>query len=129
MKKTLREWLIFLVLLLDEAAAAGLVLLVLWLLKVRIPLAGWIALAVVVGIIAFIFQRLVIPSFYLRRVTGREGMVGLRGEVVEPLAPEGLVRVKGECWKARSFNGNIPAGKKVEVTGVDGLVLKVKPKD
>lgn len=128
MKRALKDWLIFLVLLLDEVAAVVLVLLVLWFLKVKIPLSATIALALVVGGIAFIFHQFVIPSFRRKKVTGAEGMIGLKGEVIEALNPVGVVRVKGEYWKAESPDGNVPVGKMVEIAGLNGLVLKVKYK-
>jgi membrane-bound serine protease (ClpP class) len=67
---------------------------------------------------------------FLRRyrvTTGAEGLVGERGEVVEATAPLGLVRVRGELWKARSGEPLDP-GRMVQVTGVDGLTLEIKPR-
>lgn len=44
--------------------------------------------------------------------TGKEEMIGLIGTVVEELNPEGMIKVRGELWKARSkFNGKIEKGK------------------
>jgi membrane protein implicated in regulation of membrane protease activity len=127
-KRTIKDWLIFFALLADEAAAIGLVLLVLWFFRITLPLWTAIVLALALGGVAFIFQRSVVPSFRRRRVTGAEGMVGMNGEVIEPLRPVGLVKVKGEYWEARAENGDVPIGETVEVTGVDGLMLKVKLK-
>ncbi len=56
--------------------------------------------------------------------SGVEGLVGEKGIVKKPLDPEGLVFVHGELWRAISGE-NIEADEKVEVTGIDGLVLKV----
>jgi membrane-bound serine protease (ClpP class) len=55
-------------------------------------------------------------------------MVGLAGEVIEPLTPNGTVRIKGEYWKAKSISGDIPAGAHVEVLGLKDLVLEVRHK-
>lgn len=129
MKRTLKDWLIFLVLLLDEAVAVGLALLVLWAFDISIPIWTAVVLALALGGIAFVFHRSVIPSFHRKRVAGAEGMVGLKGQVIEPLQPLGVVRVEGEYWKAESENGDVPAGRTVEVSGVKGLVLKVKQTD
>lgn len=66
---------------------------------------------------------------FLRRyrvTTGAEGMVGERGEVIEPLDPAGIVRVHGEIWSARSERG-ADRGEAVTVAGVDGLTLVVEP--
>jgi membrane-bound serine protease (ClpP class) len=128
-KRTLKDWLIFFGLLADEAAAAGLVLLVLWAFDISIPIWIAVVLALALGGIAFVFHRSVIPSFHRKRVTGAEAMVGLSGEVIEPLQPVGVVRVKGEYWKAESENGEVPAGKTVEVSSVKGLVLRVRRRE
>jgi membrane-bound serine protease (ClpP class) len=62
-----------------------------------------------------------------RRVTtGTQGMVGLTAVVVERLAPGGRVRLRGEYWNAVSGTPLEP-GTEVEITGVDGLLLRVRP--
>ena len=129
MKETVKDWLLVLVLLLDEAAAVVLVLLVLWFFRIRIPL--WIAIvgALLLGAIDFIIPKVVIPSFHARKVTGSEGMIGLEGEVIEPLAPVGVVRVEGELWKAKSVAGDVPAGETVEIIKLNKLALEVKRKE
>lgn len=129
MKRTLKDWLIFFGLLADEAVAVGLVLLVLWAFDISIPIWTVVVLALALGGVAFVFHRSVVPSFHRRRVAGAEGMVGLSGEVIEPLQPVGVVRVKGEYWKAESENGEVPAGKTVEVSSVKGLVLRVRRRE
>ena len=129
MRRTLKDWLIFFGLLADEAVAVGLVLLVLWAFDISISIWTAVVLVLALGGIAFVFHRSVIPSFHRKRVTGAEGMVGLSGEVIEPLQPVGVVRVKGEYWKAESENGEVPAGKTVEVSSVKGLVLRVRRRE
>lgn len=58
--------------------------------------------------------------------TGREEMLGLKGKVIRTLEPEGMIRIRGELWRAKSKNGErIPAGEEVEVVGVEGLTLIV----
>lgn len=62
-----------------------------------------------------------------RVVSTQRGLVGLVGEARGELTPEGLVFVKGTLWRGRSADGPIPAGTKVRVRGVDGLILRVEP--
>jgi len=58
--------------------------------------------------------------------TGKEEMIGLIGEVVEPLSPEGMIRARGELWRARSKDGkSIGIGEKVRIVGMEGLKLIV----
>lgn len=59
--------------------------------------------------------------------TGREGLVGATGIVLERLAPEGVVRIGDELWKARS-DVALETGTEVEIMGVDRLTLRVRPR-
>jgi membrane-bound serine protease (ClpP class) len=62
-----------------------------------------------------------------RIASTQQGLVGLVGETRGELDPEGAVHVKGTLWRGRSVDEAIPAGTKVRVRGVDGLVLRVEP--
>ena len=124
----LKPWLIVGVALLDDAAALALVLLALWYFNVDIPLWAMVLIGLGAGTFIFILHRAVVPSLRRRKVTGAEGMVGLTGEVTEPLKPAGTVMVGGEYWQAKSIAGDIDRGEEVEITGIDGLSLEVKRK-
>ena len=111
--------------LLEEAA---LVVIVLWGLPelgINIPLAGLIVLMVVWGVTSVIIYRLGSRALRRRTVAGLPVMVGTEGEVVSALAPKGLVRIKGELWKAMSSGVDIDAGEDVVVVEQDGLRLIV----
>lgn len=58
--------------------------------------------------------------------TGTEAMIGERGTVVAPIAPdhEGKVFVHGEYWNATATEP-VPAGTPVRVDAVDGLRVRV----
>ena len=127
-RRTIADWGKVLVLLLDEAAVLAVVILVLHFLGVRIPLPITITIAIIVGIFVFIIHIAVIPSFHKKQVTGREGMVGAQGRVVEPLTPVGTITVKGEYWRAKSLDDNIEVDEDVEIVGLEGLMLRVKRK-
>jgi membrane-bound serine protease (ClpP class) len=62
-----------------------------------------------------------------RLTSTQRGLVGLVGEARGELKPEGPVFVKGTLWRGRSADGPIPAGTRVRVRGVDGLILRVEP--
>ncbi len=125
MKRSIKDWLIVLVLLLDEAAALVLVLLVLWFFRIRISLPFVIVIALLLGTFVFLTHKVIIPSFHKKKVTGSEGMIGLEGEVIEPLNPVGVIRVEGEYWRAKSVGEDIAAGEEVEILGLNGLTLRV----
>ena len=129
MKRTIKDWLILLVLLLDDAAALVLVLLVLWFFRIKVPLPIAIVTALLIGSLVFIIHKVVIPSFHKKQITGSEGMIGLAGEVVEPLASVGVIKVKGEYWKAKSVDEDMAVGENVEISGINGLTLEVRRKD
>ena len=60
---------------------------------------------------------------------GAEGMLGERVTVIETLEPEGLVRVRGEVWKARMDAGEtMSVGERGTVLSVDGLTVTVSRK-
>ena len=129
MKRSIKDWLIILVLLLDEVVVVALVFLVLWVLGIEIPLPIIIVTALLLGVVVFIMHKAVIPTFRKKRITGSEGMIGLIGEVTEPLTPVGVVQVGNEYWKAKSVGENIAVGEEVEILALDGLKLMVRLKD
>ena len=62
-----------------------------------------------------------------RRVTtGRQGLVGARAVAIERIAPHGRVRLGDELWSAEAETP-VDSGTQVEITGVDGLRLRVRP--
>ena len=92
---------------------------------IYIPMSVLIGVMVAWGIYAITTFQIV--SWTLRRkgVAGLPTMVGCRGRVVSPLAPEGMVSIKSELWGAKSDEGNIGKGEEVMVVGQDGLKLIV----
>ena len=61
-------------------------------------------------------------------VSGREEMTGTLGEAVENFNTLGHVHVHGEMWQATA-SVPITKGQTVRVTGMDGLVLSIEPKE
>ncbi len=129
MNRTIKDWLKILVLLLDEIAVVVLVIVIIRVLGIKIPLPIIIVTALVLGTAVFFIHKAIIPTFHRKRITGSEGMIGLSGEVTEPLTPVGVIRVGSEYWKAKSIDENIEAGEEVEILKVNGLTLMVKLKE
>jgi membrane-bound serine protease (ClpP class) len=65
----------------------------------------------------------------LKVATGVEAMIGDTGEVMEPLQPQGTVRVQGETWNAISLAGAVEKGRKVRIKDMKNLALYVEPID
>ena len=128
MKRTIKDWLLVLVLLLDEAIALAVLLLVLRVLGIQIPLPVMILIVLLLGAFIFLTHKVIIPALHKKKITGSEGMIGLMGEVIKPLTPVGVIRVGGEYWKAKSVDEDIEAGEEVEILALGGLTLKVRPK-
>jgi len=63
-----------------------------------------------------------------KSVTGWEGLIGERGQVVTALAPGGKVFVHGEYWNAETSERGeaIDVGASVIVERVDGMTLRVR---
>ncbi len=78
-----------------------------------------------VGLVMLVVASLVVRSQRARPRHGVAGMVGQIGVVSERLAPTGRVVVGGESWAAES-DDPVDAGERVEVTGVEGLRLRVR---
>jgi membrane-bound serine protease (ClpP class) len=95
--------------------------------QVSLPVAIAIgaALALLIG---FAIAK-VIAARRARPRTGTEELLGQVGAVREALAPEGLVFLHGEIWRARSAGGEtIPVGAPIKVEALhEGLVLDVSP--
>ena len=69
-------------------------------------------------------------AYDTRPAAGPLSMIGERGVALRELSPEGLVRVRGEIWRARVGDGHAPVAKGGAVTVVEreGLVLTVEPR-
>lgn len=92
---------------------------------------GWPFVLSVVGALAVLVSllgRLAIRAHLRPSVTGAAGMVGQRGEVLEPLGPgeRGRVATHGEIWSATAREP-LPRGARVRVAAVDGMTLTVAP--
>ena len=94
--------------------------------EIEIPLAALIAVMVAYAIFAVVDFWFVTLILRRQAVIGLSTMIGSKGKVTSPLAPEGLVRIKGELWGAESIDINIGSGELVTVVGQDGLKLIVR---
>ena len=68
---------------------------------------------------------LVFRSHKSKPALGVEGLIGEVGIVREKLAPRGSIFVHGETWKAEA-DDEIGSGDRVEVIGIDRMVLRVR---
>jgi membrane-bound serine protease (ClpP class) len=93
----------------------------------RLPLPSIIGIPLGLAAIFGFGIRKVIQARYQQPTTGQEGLIGSVGTVKVALEPQGTVFVWGERWHATSESGEtIPVGSRVQVTGVEGLQVKVR---
>jgi membrane-bound serine protease (ClpP class) len=91
----------------------------------RISWSLIVGLAVVAGLAVAGAIFLVTRAFRAPVRTGAEGLVGERVRLRTALAPEGKIFVQGEWWDA-SADADVAQGEEVEVTGVEGMRLRVR---
>ena len=83
---------------------------------------GGTALAMLAGMPAMVRTRFSTPTI------GREWMIGEEGEAVSSVDPDGVVRIRGALWRARTNRATpIALDQPVRVVEVDGLLLEVEP--
>ncbi len=112
---------------LEEAALVAIVLVGLPELDISIPLAGLIALMVGWATVSVFTYRMGSRALRRRPMAGIETIIGSKGKVVSPLAPEGLIRIHAELWRAKSTGSRIDVGEEVIVLERDGGRLIVTP--
>lgn len=96
--------------------------------KVSLGLA--ILLVACIAGFSFFVTYLIYRAQVMKPLVGGESLIGKRGIVVEDLAPEGIVSIEGELWRAVSVNGkHISSGRFVRVVGAQGLNLLVEELD
>ena len=110
----------------EEAALAIIVLVGLPELGINIPLAVLVVLMIVWAAIATFSYRAGSSALKRQPLVGLGTMVGVRGKVVKPLKPEGLIKAGGELWRAKSIDLHIDSGAEIVVIGQDGRILLVR---
>lgn len=119
------------------ATGAGLVTLVLgglFLFDPSVPTARvspWVIapVAAFAAIFFLVVVRAAIRMRGARTVSGTSTVVGAEGTVVTALDPTGVVLVAAEEWTATSDAGPLERGRRIRVTRVDGLRVRVVPAD
>ncbi|MCD6372513.1 MAG: nodulation protein NfeD [Thermococcus sp.] len=88
-----------------------------------------IVMAILLGLFFLFGVAAVVRAHRRKPEAGKEELVGEIGKVVEDLDPEGVVKIRGELWKAETNGEKIPVGEKVRVVEVRGLTLIVEKVD
>jgi len=92
-----------------------------------VSLQVFLPIAILVAALVLLIVSSLIKSRKTRVTTGREGLVGMNGKALEPVAESGAVFVNGEIWKATAKSGLIGKEDQIRVVRVlPGLVLEVE---
>lgn len=113
---------------LDDVVLIALIFLLFRAFNLKLAIWGYVLIGFLALIFIVIAHHAVVSSFHRRKVSGREGMIGLTAVVTKQLEPRGTVLVGGEYWNAGSPRDIIDEGEEVIITGIRGLVLEVKRK-
>lgn len=104
------------------------------------PLASdrWLAefrtLAIGVAVIASVLLVIIVAALYRLKkskvIHGDEEFAEVTGIVNDTIDPEGLIKVKGELWRAKSKDSEtIPEGEKVRIIKREGMVCIVEKEE
>ena len=93
----------------------------------RVSASLIVGMTAALGACFALFAFLVARSLRSKISTGRQGLIGLDVTVVEPLSSgtEGMVRCRGELWRARTEGGPLAAGEIGIVTALEGITLVI----
>ena len=115
--------------LLEEMAIVALVRIGLPEFGIELPLGVLIAAMVAWATMAVIFYRMGSRALQRKPLVGQLTMVGGKGKVVSPLDMDGVVRIGGELWLAKSAGQKIDVGEEVIVKNQEGTRLIVVKSD
>ena len=94
--------------------------------EMRVRLATALSVGIPLGAITAYLMSIAVRARRNKVVTGEQGLLGQIGITQTALAPRGKVFVHGELWDAVA-PVNIPAGERIVVRQIDGLLLQVEP--
>lgn len=96
----------------------------------RLDVRWWVLLLSFAGVLLFMMAAVpaAIRARFSTPTVGREGMVGELGTAEVDVDPDGVVRVRGALWRARTNRATpVHAGDAIRVVEIDGLVLEIEP--
>lgn len=115
--------------LLEETALAVVVLVGLPELGIHLPLPVLIALMIGWAVVTVIIYRAGSHALRVKPMAGPEAIIGMKGKVVRPIDPDGLIKIGGELWRAKSAGSSIDIGEEVTVVEQDSTMLIVRSGD
>jgi membrane-bound ClpP family serine protease len=108
----------------DEAILLAIIMLVLGQLGIEMP--PWFI--ILLGLLFLVITLVIYRSLGNSPQLGFDNMIGQNGFAVNPIAPKGTVRIRGELWQAVTKSTHIEAGAEIVVLERTGLNLTVLKK-
>lgn len=97
----------------------GLAVFWLWPLSIALPIY------LVIFTLSFILYLALLKAMHQPVKTGRQGLIGEVGKIIDVKNHVGHIFVHGEIWKAEILH-NLKKGDKAKVIGLNGLTLQVQ---
>ena len=94
----------------------------------NVSISMMVGMAVTLGLCFTLFAMMIAKSLRSKVTTGQEGLIGLDVEITEDLDPEGMVKCRGEIWKAQTTGEHLRKGNPAVIASIEGIVLKIKAK-
>ena len=95
-------------------------------LGIYIPIPWLVVLVLALGAVAIATYRKGSQALRKKAVVGFTSMIDSKAKVVSKIDSEGMVKIKGELWKAQSSGERIDVGEEVTVVGQKRLKLIVR---
>lgn len=93
--------------------------------RVSVPLV--ITMGVLLAVSIFVVLRFALRALRTPVKTGMESLIGIKGYVITPLTPRGIIQLAGEEWSAISEDRHpLQSGTPVQVVDKQGISLIVK---
>jgi membrane-bound ClpP family serine protease len=112
--------------LLDEALIIGLIIWGLPHFGIKIPVSILILICIAFVVYAVLIYITGSKALIKNPVKGLTDLVGMEGQVIDHLNPDGMVKINSELWIARAETGNIENGVHIVVLKQEGLKLIVR---
>jgi membrane-bound serine protease (ClpP class) len=95
----------------------------------QFQVSRWLIIGVVLVVAFFVFSIVtsIVRARRMPATIGTYNLIGRRAVARTSLDPTGIVFYNGERWTATSTGGRVEQGEAVEITGVNGIKLTVRP--
>lgn len=95
--------------------------------ELRVSLWLILLMAAIIVFFSLIVLRAILNAMKNPPRMGGEKLVGVKGQAITDLSPDGTIKIQHQTWSATSVSGNVEEGQEVRVVSVKGVRLLVTP--